>query len=57
MTTTARDTLIEIYRDWFNKYAYVTTATYAKHNGLTPEQGAALINLAREVARSEHPEA
>ena len=55
MTTTARDQLIEIYRDWFNNYA--STATYAEHNGLTPEQGAALIKLAREVARSEHPEA
>lgn len=55
MQQTARDTLTEIYRDWFNNYA--STEKFAEHNGLTPEQGAALLTLAREVARTEHPDA
>ena len=52
---TARDQLLEIYRDWFNNYVYIER--YACDNDLTTEQANALINLAREVARSEHPEA
>ena len=55
MQQTARDTLTEIYRDWFNNYA--STEKFAEHNGLTPEQGAALLTLAREVARTEHHDA
>ena len=55
MQQIARDTLVGIYLDWFNNYA--STETFAEHNGLTPEQGAALLALAREVARTEHPDA
>lgn len=50
----AREKLTEVYLDYFNNY--LTTEKYAEDNGLTPEQGLALINLAREVARSPHPE-
>lgn len=55
MQPLARDTLISIYLDWFNNY--LSVETFAEHNGLTTEQAQALINLARDVARSEHPEA
>ena len=55
MQQAARDTLISIYMDWFNDY--LTVETFAEHNGLTSEQAQVLIDLARDVAHSEHPEA
>ena len=51
----ARDILSFIYLDWMNNY--LTTERYAECNGLTDTQACTLINLARDVARSEHPEA
>ena len=49
-----RDTLINVYLDFINNY--LTVAKYAEHQGLTEAQGQALINLAREVFNSAHPE-
>lgn len=50
-----RETLIATYLDFLNNY--LTVETWAEHNGLTPEQGVRAINLAREVAMTQHPEA
>ena len=55
MTIQYRELLISIYLDWYNNYALVET--FAEHNGLTKEQGEALINLARQVYNSDHPDA
>lgn len=55
MTIQYRELLISIYLDWYNNYASVET--FAEHNGLTKEQGEALINLARQVYNSDHPDA
>ncbi len=54
MSQTARELLQAIYLRYFNEY--LTVERYAEDNGLTTEQGLALINLARDVARSPHPE-
>jgi len=53
--STMRDVLLAAYLDYFNNY--LSTSLWAEHNGLTEEQGAALIDIARKVARSEHPDA
>lgn len=50
----ARDTLSEIYLDYFNNYA--TLMTYADQHGLTEGQAGILIALARDVHTSMHPE-
>lgn len=50
-----RDTLINLYLDWRNNY--LTVAKFAEHNGLTVEQADKLLNLARKVMYSDHPEA
>lgn len=50
-----RTTLITAYHDYVNNY--LTIELYAEHNGLTTEQGYALISLAREVYNSNHPDA
>lgn len=50
-----RETLIAVYLDWRNNY--LTIAKYAEANGLNCAQGDALINLARSVYQSEHPDA
>lgn len=55
MKQTARDQLIAMYLDWRNDY--VDVATYAEHNGVTLDQAVALLDLAREVANSDHPDA
>lgn len=49
-----REKLIEAYLDWRDNY--LTTEGYAEHNGLSIEQALALINLARNVFESGHPE-
>lgn len=49
-----RKTLETIYLDWYNNY--LTVECFAEHNGLTNAQAATLINLARDVANSEHPD-
>lgn len=51
----ARDLLIELYNQYMCDF--LTAEGFAEQNGLTSEQGQALINLARVVARSPHPEA
>lgn len=50
-----REILISAYLDYLNNYLSITT--YAEHNGLTQDQALKLIDLAREVHMSEHPEA
>ncbi len=50
-----RDVLRSIYCDWRNDY--LTVDKFAEHNGLTSEQAVNLIDLAREVFSSSHPEA
>lgn len=52
---TARDTLIEFYHDFFNNY--LTAEKFGEHNGLTPEQAKAFLELAKQVENSKHPEA
>lgn len=49
-----RNQLIEIYLDYLNNY--LTIEKYAEHNGLHLYQAETLINLAREVFNSQHPE-
>ena len=50
----ARDQLSAIYLDYFNNYA--TLRTYADHHGLTETQTSKLLELARDVHTSNHPE-
>jgi hypothetical protein len=50
-----RDYLVKVYEDWRNNY--VTVGTFAEHHGLTEEQGRKLLELAREVYYSAHPDA
>lgn len=50
-----RDTLIDAYLDYWNNY--VAVEKYAEHNGLTMDQAYKLIDLARDVFNSEHPDA
>lgn len=50
-----RDILIAAYLDYRNNY--LTIEKYAEHNGLSIEQGYALITLARDVFNSKHEEA
>ncbi len=50
-----RETLIAAYLDFRNNY--LTVEKYAEHNGLTEDQARKLIDLARDVFSSDHPEA
>lgn len=50
-----RETLINAYLDYVNNY--LTIEKYAEHNGLTPEQARALLDVARAVYGSKHPDA
>ena len=50
-----RDILITAYLDFKNNY--LSIEKYAEHNGLSYEQGKALITLARDVFNSKNPEA
>ena len=50
-----RETLIAVYLDFRNNY--LTVEKYAEHNGLREEQAYKLIDLARDVFNSDHPEA
>lgn len=50
-----RETLIAAYLDFRNNY--LTVEKYAEHNGLTEEQAYKLIDLAKQVFESEHPDA
>jgi len=51
----ARDYLTAVYLDWCNNY--LSAATYAEHNGLNKYQAEQLIDLARDIANSPHPDA
>lgn len=55
MNQSARDYLTAVYLDWRNNY--LTAAKFAEHNGLTTQQALDLIELAREIANTEHPDA
>lgn len=50
----ARDTLIQLYLSWKNDY--ISIITFADHHGLTADQALALINLAKSVFQSPHPD-
>ncbi len=50
-----RDTLITIYLDFWNNY--LTVERYAECNGLHNIEAQSLIDLARNVFNSHHPEA
>jgi hypothetical protein len=50
----SRDTLIQIYLDYWNNY--ITTQRFAECNGLTDSEAQRLIDLAREVFNHPHPE-
>lgn len=54
LNITARQLLEAIYREWVNYY--MTVECFAEHNGLTTEQAQRLIDLAREIHNSPHPE-
>lgn len=55
MQPQARDILTHLYCDWRNNY--LTVDKFAEHNGLTSKQAVILIDLAREVFETDHPEA
>lgn len=56
MTNTIhRQLLIDTYLDWRNNY--LTVARFAEDIGLSEEQAKRLIELARDVFNSEHPDA
>lgn len=46
--------LIEMYWDFRNNY--LTVAKWAEHNGLYEEDAEAIINAARHIINSPHPE-
>ena len=49
-----REQLINIYLDYCNNY--LTIEKFADHNGLTESQAEKLIEIARDVFNSEHPD-
>jgi deoxyribodipyrimidine photolyase-like uncharacterized protein len=51
---TWREYLRALYISFLNDY--LTVARFAEDNGLTEEQGKALIDLARDVYNSKHPD-
>jgi hypothetical protein len=50
-----RDALINTYLDYINNY--LSISVYAEHNGLTNTQAKDLLDLARVIFQSTHPEA
>ena len=50
-----RNQLIDIYLDYYNNY--LTYERYAECNGLHVTEAQILINLARAVYNTKHPEA
>jgi hypothetical protein len=50
-----RDTLVNTYLDYVNNY--LSISVYAEHNGLTNTQAKDLLDLARVIFQSTHPEA
>lgn len=51
----ARDFLTDLYLDWFNNW--LSVEAFAQRHGLTDEEAEILINLARKVKNTKHPEA
>lgn len=51
----ARTVLNEIYLDYVNNY--ITVDKFAEHNGLTAMQACRLLDLAKEIHNTNHPEA
>lgn len=51
---TGRKALNNLYLEFVNNY--VTIEKFAEHNGLTTDQGQRLIDLAREIHNTPHPE-
>lgn len=51
----ARTYLINLYLDCVNNW--LSVATFSEHHGLNTTQGGALLELARDVYNSKHPEA
>lgn len=51
----AREILIEIYLDYWNDY--LTVERYAECNALRVDEAKDLIDLARRVFNSQHPDA
>jgi hypothetical protein len=47
MITIARETLNELYLDYFNNY--LTVECFADHNGLEVRHAEKLINIGREI--------
>lgn len=54
MNVSIREALVAAYLDYTNNY--LTVELFAEHNHLTVEQALGLINLARAVFNSTHPE-
>lgn len=52
---TARDYMTALYLDWRNNY--LTVEKFAEHHGLTEPQARALLELARDVLSTDHPDA
>jgi hypothetical protein len=52
---TMREVLIMVYIKYRDDY--LSPELWAEHNGLTAEQGKAIIDIAREVALYSHPDA
>ena len=50
-----RDQLIDVYMDWLNDY--LTIEVYADHHSLSVNEANTLIELARSVFNSPHPDA
>ena len=51
----ARQYLTDIYLSWINDFLSVTA--FAEYHGITDAQAAELINLARDIFNTDHPEA
>lgn len=51
----SRDQLVSVYLDWFNNF--VSIETYASYYGLTIDEATRLIEVARMVSNTPHPEA
>lgn len=54
MSRQMRQVLMDVYMDWVNNY--LTIEVFSEHNGLRPSEGDRLIELAREVFESDHPD-
>lgn len=50
-----RETLINIYLDYYNNY--LTYQHYASCNGLSQREAERLLDLARDIYNSPHPDA